>query len=270
MAQGGSGTVLPMSPAPAHRRAARPKRLPHGYRRRRLAVLVVVAVVASGVLLVTAFGGGDHPKVILTVPASASRLLPAGPPELQPVAKIGTSLTIQLPVNQRRITAIGYHAAADGALELDPLGSQANQGLLKRLAHTIFGGGSGWPHWYLLPGSQGTGTSALDVGAPPGTDVYAPVSGTIVGIEKVILDGKVHGQRIDIQPQDAPSLVVSVANLAVDPALTVGTTVRAGASKLGELLDLAKIEAQALARYTNDAGNHVLIEVHPAATLAIR
>ena len=44
----------------------------------------------------------------------------------------------------------------------------------------------------------------------------------------------------------------------------------AGSSKLGELLDLSKVETQALARYTNDAGNHVLIEVHPAATLAVR
>ena len=227
-------------------------------------------MVAAGVLLVTAFGGGDHPSVTLTAPASASRLLPAGPPELRSVAKIGSQLTIELPVNQSRVTAIGYHAAADGALELTPLGAQANQGLLKRVARSIFGGGSGWPHWYLLSGSQGTGTSALDVGAPPGTDVYAPVDGTIVGIEKVVLDGKVHGQRIDIQPTDAPSLVVSVADIAADPSLTVGSALRAGASKLGELLDLSHIETQTLARYTNDAGNHVLVEVHPAATLAIR
>jgi len=138
------------------------------------------------------------------------------------------------------------------------------------VAHAIFGGGSGWPHWYLLSGSQGTGTSALDVGAPPGTDVYAPVVGTIVGIEKVVLDGAVHGERIDIQPTNAPSLVVSVANIAADPSLTVGSGVTAGSSKLGELLDLSKIETQALARYTNDAGNHVLVEVHPAATLSLR
>ena len=48
----------------------------------------------------------------------------------------------------------------------------------------------------------GTGrrTSALDVGAPPRTDVYAPVDGTIVGISKVVLNGRVYGRRIDIQP----------------------------------------------------------------------
>jgi hypothetical protein len=225
--------------------------------------------VALITLLVTAFGGSDHPSVTPTAPASASRLLPAGPPGLQPVAKVG-ALTIELPVNVKRLTAIGYHAAADGAVELTPLGTQANQGLLRRLVHSIFGGGSGSPRWYLLPGSQGPSMSALDVGAAPGTDVYAPVGGTIVGIENTILDGRVHGQRIDIQPTSAPSLVVSVANLAADPALAVGAPVTPGSSRLGELLDLSKIETQALARYTNDSGNHVLVEVRPSATLAIR
>jgi hypothetical protein len=33
------------------------------------------------------------------------------------------------------------------------------------------------------------------------------------------------------------------------------------------VLDLSHVEQQVLARYTNDEGNHVLLEVHPAATL---
>ena len=131
------------------------------------------------------------------------------------------------------------------------------------------GSTTGSPRWYLLPGGQGESTSALEVGAPAGTDVYAPVSGTIVGIDKVVLNGRPHGDEIDIQPATAPSLVVAVSTIAPDPSLAVGRTVTADASKLGEVLDLAPIETQALARYTNDAGNHVLIEVHPAATLNI-
>ncbi len=176
---------------------------------------------------------------------------------------------LQLPVNQSRITAIGFYAASDGAVGLTPIGSQANQGLLKRVAHSLFGGGSGSPRWYLLPGGDGTANSALNVGAPPGTDVYSPVNGTIVGIEKVTIDGKVFGQRIDIQPTYAPSLIVSVSDLAADPSISVGAAVTAGSSKLGELLALSRFETQSLARYTNDKGDHVLIEVHPAATLAV-
>jgi hypothetical protein len=267
MPHAASGTVSPMPPAGSGRAVARSNR--EEIRRRRLAVLVAIAIVAVGTLFVTAFGGGDHPAASVPAPASAARLLPAGPPALQAIARVG-SLTLDMPLNQSRLTAIGYYAASDGALGLSPIGTQANQGLLKRLAHAIFGGGSGESHWYLLPGGDGPSTSALDVGAPAGTDVYSPIDGTIAGIETTILDGKPHGQRIDIQPTSSPSLVVSVSAIAVDPSLAVGDTVTAGSSKLGVLLDLSKVERQELARYTNDAGNHVLVEVYPAATLNVR
>ena len=87
------------------------------------------------------------------------------------------------------------------------------------------------------------------------------------GISKVILNGRVFGRRIDIQPTRAPSLVVSVSRLTPDPSLKVGATVTARGSKLGQVIDLSGVEKQALAQYTNDEGNHVLLEVHPAATL---
>jgi hypothetical protein len=239
-------------------------------RRRRLAVLLAIAIVALGTLLVTAFGGGEHPSALVAPPASATRLLPAGPPSPRPLARIGDALKIQLPVNESRLTAIGYFGAEDGALALSPVGHQVNEGLLRRLVHRVLGGGGGWPRWYLLPGGHGQSTSALDVGAPAGTDVYAPVNGTVVGVGKVILNGKAYGARIDVQPIDAPSLIVSVSHVSADPSLTVGSMVTAGASKLGSVLDFSRVEHQALSRYTNDAGNHVLIEVHPSATLQAR
>ena len=118
------------------------------------------------------------------------------------------------------MTAIGYHSSGDGALPLTPLGRQGNEGALARLAHKIFGGGGGGFVYYQLSGGE---TAALDVGAVPGTDVYAPVDGTIVGISDYILDGRPYGSRIDIQPSAAPSLVVSLTHLTPDPALTVGS-----------------------------------------------
>ena len=262
-----SGTVLRMPPTAPGRAVSRSHR--QEIRRRRLAVVVAVAILAIGILSVTAFGGGDHPAARVTAPASAARLLPAGPPALQAIARVG-SLTLELPLSQSRLTAIGYFAASDGGLGLSPIGTQANQGLLKRLVHSVFGGSTSSPRWYLLSGGEGPANSALDVGAPSGTDVYSPVDGTVVGIEKTILNGKPHGQRIDIQPTVSPSLVVSVSALKVDPALTVGNAVTAGSTKLGVLLDLSRVEKQELARYTNDAGDHVLIEVYPAATLNVR
>jgi hypothetical protein len=255
-------------PAPHRRvRTATRRHLERERRLRRLAVLLALTLVALVTLLLSAFGGSGAPAQV-AAPASASRLLPAGPPRPEIVARLGT-LHIQLPISQSRVTAIGYQGGSDGALALDPLGTQVNQGLLKRVLHKIVGGSSGQPHWYQLPGGQGPGSSAIDVGALGGTDVYSPVDGTIVAIDDVVLNNQIYGSRIDIQPSGAPSLVVSVSHVRVDPALVVGSPVTAAGSKLGSIVDFTHAERQALARYTNDSGNHVVIEVHASATLSL-
>ncbi|HET7573074.1 MAG TPA: hypothetical protein VFJ77_10470 [Gaiellaceae bacterium] len=173
---------------------------------------------------------------------------------------------LQLPISQKRVTAIGYHTADDGGLALAPSGHQANEGVVQRIFHSIFGGGAASPAWYQLGGDT---TSALDVGAPVGTNVYAPVDGIVVAITPYVVAGKRYGSRIDIQPQNAPSLVVSLTQLRVDPSLTVGAAVVSGARKLGTVVDLAAVEHQALSRYTNDAGNHVTVELRPAAGIVL-
>jgi hypothetical protein len=50
--------------------------------------------------------------------------------------------------------------------------------------------------------------------------------------------------------------------------VSVGAAIAAGTTKLGALLDLSHVEEQALARYTQDEGNHVELEVHDAASLS--
>ena len=128
-----------------------------------------------------------------------------------------------------------------------------------------YGAKSACPHVQL----PSVTTSALHVGAPAGTDVYSPVDGTVVAIADVKLSGRTFGSRIDIQPTGAPSLVVSITHVRVDPALVVGAPVTAAGSKLGSVVDFSHAERQALARYTNDSGNHVVVEVHTAATLSL-
>ena len=227
----------------------------------------MLASIAFVTLLLTAFGSSKPAAVRRLAPAPVNRLLPAGPPSPQVVALVG-SLRVQLPVAQSRVTAIGYHASGDGALGLQALGSQANPGTLARLTNRVFGGGGRGLRWYQIPGGEGPGTAALDVGAPTGTDVYAPVDGTILALTPYIVNGKRFGAQIDIQPTGAPSLVVSLTHLKPDPALTVGATIAAGTTKLGALLDLSHVEEQALARYTQDEGNHVELEVHDATSLS--
>ena len=251
---------MPRASAHARRRRAETAA---ARRKRRLAGLVLLASVALITLLLTAFGpsGGSVP-VRTAAPAPATRLLPAAPPRPQVVALQGP-IRLMLPVPQSRLTTIGYHASP-GSLELRPIGRQVNQGLVGRVARNLFGSGTSGLRYYVLGGAGGSATASLDVGAAPGTDVYSPVDGTIVGITPYVLAGKHLGARIDIQPSGNPSIVVSLTHLRPDPSLTVGSTLSATTSKVGTILDFTTVERQALANVTQNAGNHVAIEVHPA------
>ena len=57
--------------------------------------------------------------------------------------------------------------------------------------------------------------------------------------------------------------------MRADPALVVGSPVTAGGTKLGSVVDVARVEHEQLARYTNDAGNHVVVEVHSSPALGL-
>ena len=218
-------------------------------------------------LFLTAFGSSGTGGAPVSF-APSKRLNPAPPPRPRVLAARGP-LRLQLPIPESRVTAIGYHAAASGALALDPVGSRANEGLGRRIVRRLFGGGGNGIRYYQLGGEGGPSTAVLNVGAPSGTDVYSPVDGTVVGLAANIVSGREYGVRIEIQPTDAPSVVVGITHLRADPALEVGDAVAAARSKIGTVIDFSKVEQQALARYTQDAGNHVAIEVQPAATLAI-
>jgi len=256
----------PRSPGTALRRHRAERRAAR--RTRRLAAVALIAIVLVVTLLLTAFGSGKSTAVRSTPPATASTVLPAGPPSPVVVATQG-NLQLHLPVTQSLVTAIGYHGSGEATLPLSPVGHQGNEGFFARLFHGIFGGHKGGLTYYQLDGGAGSSTGELDVGAAPGTDVYSPVDGTLVGITPYVLNGHQYGVRIDISPTSAPSVVVSVTNLRPDPALVVGSTVVASGSRLGTVLDVSRVERQALARYTQDSGNHVAVQVKPAATLAV-
>jgi len=177
---------------------------------------------------------------------------------------------VLLPVPQERLTAIGYYASGDGALSLSPLGTEANQGFVARTIHRVFGGGAtNGLRYYELGGGSGPANTGLAVGAQAGTDVYAPVDGTVVGLTDYVVNGRKYGKRIDIQPARSPSFVLSLTQLAPDRSLKVGSTVSATTTKVGTILNLSRVEHQSLYRYTQDAGNHVTIELRRSATLSI-
>ena len=250
------------SSRPTRRRRVEAREVRAARRARRFALLTFLAIILIVALALSAFGGSGRPIDSL---AASSVVNQQTKPFPQIIALHGV-VRLQMPIVQSQATAIGYHSSADNAFALKPLGHQGNEGTLQSAFHKLFGGGGGHPTWYQLDSGA---TSALDVGGAPGTNVFAPVNGTIVGLTPYIVAGRRFGSRIDIQPQSAPSLIVSITQVRADPSLTVGVNVVSGASRIGAVADLATVERQALARYTNDAGNHVSIELRPAATLVL-
>jgi hypothetical protein len=242
------------------------QRGPSPQRARRLVALVLGSAAVVVLLMLTAFSGGSTAAEPAMLPPLAE-LVVSRPPAPQVVALQG-SLRLQLPVSQTQVTAIGYHDSSSGALPLEPVGIQGNRGLVRRLVDRMLGTQPTGIVWYRLERGAEPDT-ALDVGAPAGADVFAPVDGTVVGITGYVLNGKRFGARIDIRPANNPSLLVSLARLEADPTLEVGDTVVATTSRLGTVLDLAAVEEQALARYTSDGGNHVTLEVRAATTLSL-
>ncbi|MHB8060889.1 MAG: hypothetical protein ACYDHO_08670, partial [Gaiellaceae bacterium] len=173
-------------------------------------------------------------------------------------------LPINLPVTRAAVTAIGYHAVS-GAIALTPEGTQVNEGLLARFWHRIAGSHGSGLNYYELSGGTGTGNGALDIGAAPGADVYAPVDGKVVQVGPYVINGRERGVRVDIRPDTNPTVIVSMTRIAGDPTLKIGNAVQAGVTRVGSIVDLSGLQTQKLAQYTQDAGNHVMIEVHSAA-----
>jgi hypothetical protein len=232
-------------------------------RARWLVLGIALSVLAVITLAVTAFGNDRATSSPLAgTPASAPVV--SAPPEPQVLATVG-NLRIESPVAQGGVTAVGFHSNVDGSLTLQPVGPQANEGLLARLWHRITGSTRHGFAWYQL---EGGALRTLDVGAAAGTDVYSPVDGTVVSIRDQVISGRKLGAQIELQPSSAPSLVVMLANVAPDPALTVGANVAAGSSKLGSVVNIASVQKQALSAYAPDRGNNVAIEVFPSAALA--
>lgn len=225
---------------------------------------MVVGALSVAVLLLTAF---DESAADSSAGAPIPAPLPvtSAPPEPQVLATVG-NLRVQSPVAQGGVTAVGFHGSDEGALVLQPVGPQANEGLLARLWRQITGSSRRGLAWYQL---ESGALRTLDVGAVAGTDVYSPVDGTVIAIRDHLVSGRTVGAEIELRPTAAPSLVLALQNVRPDTALTVGANVAAGSSKLGRVADISRFEEQALARFAADGGNNVSIEVYPSATLGV-
>lgn len=233
-----------------------------GLARLSAAIVLVAAVVAIAVVWVAL----DRPSTAVPAVAPAERILPAGPPQPQLLAR-QDQLPLQVPVPQDRITAVFFHPV-DGAsaLVLEPIGPARDQGLIGRVVDAFRSGNEeGVPSFREAP------TQAADIGAPVGTEVYTPVDGRVLSITPLIVDGAAYGDVIAIEPTVNPGVAVVISGLEAESALAVGapvTTRPEAWTPLGTVIDLTDALVPALAAYTQDGGNRVQLQVLPATAVA--
>lgn len=239
----------------AARRATRRQR---ERRRRTLVLLAALLPIAAAAVIAAVIASGGSGSVqalpIADVPAASQVVDPVPDAGLAPIATpedvtVATAdgIDLKLPIPKSAITAVAYHAVdTPTAVPLKPRGTVDYE-----IAPTR--------------GRPGSETAALDVGAAPGTTVYSPVDGVVSSIvDPYVVMGKPAGYEMLIAPSRAAGLIVRLTHLGgLLPAdrPKVGEPVRAGRTVVGRVVDFAPIAQQEMAQFTNDAGNHVHIEV---------
>lgn len=240
----------------ARGRAARRRPPLRRDRRALISAAIPVAFVAVLALVMGVMGRNDQAATAPVASPVPSPDLGSGarPPEL--VIARADGVQVHIPVDPGRVTAMAFHPIDD------PSGIAMSASAAVHI------------HQASRAGRAGPDTAGLDVGAPAGTTVYAPVDGVIQGVSDYTLFGRVEGYEVDIAPAVAAGgMVLRLTHLDEPPngvRPVVGTPVRAGVTELGRVRDFSAVARQEIAKFTADSGNHVELSlVRAEAALAL-
>jgi len=244
----------------------RKRRLASRYRRRRIRFAVGFAVfcLAIATIAVVATRGGSTAQVatedlLAESSAAASAPVNATGEERPAFARLGDRNMI-LPVAAGDATIIAYQPISDErALALVPIGDKANTSAIVRFFRGIFAG-EPLVRYYQLDGEGSSPTNSVLIGAPVGSLVTSPVSGTVTGVKEYKLYGKYDDVQIEIRPEELSGTTVSIMFIS-DPVVSIGEVVSAGKTQLGKVRECPSELAAPIARYTHDSGAHVHIKV---------
>jgi len=247
-----------------------------------LPAFAVMAVLGVMALLLAASAVRRQPTVSMgaepTMTASAAPT-DTGVPLRNPTPSFATyrSLTLRLPIDPGDVTVLAFHqASGKEALHMTSLVRDADMTLAatnkavpastltststaaSSTVETIW---SGTALRLWRSNRSGEPDTAVDVGAEPGTDVYAPVTGTVVQVREYSLYNKFPDYEIHIHPDgwsDIDVVLIHVDDLSV----TVGQRVAGGISRLAAVRRMSdKIDLQ-LGGYTKNGGDHVHLQLN--------
>ena len=192
-------------------------------------------------------------------------------PPITPIFAAYKSLQLRLPVAVSDLTEVGFHQAAyTYALHTTTTLTEADNSDT-RAAHTTGRETSTQPTgadaalqgkfirmWRSRPGNP---DSAADVGAAPGSDVFSPVSGTVIKIKPYKLYGKHDDFEIHIQPKGWPAIDLVIIHVT-DLSVAVGDEVVGGVTRIAAVRKLSDRVHHQLGDYTGDGGDHVHVQLN--------
>ncbi|MHB1135661.1 MAG: M23 family metallopeptidase [Coriobacteriia bacterium] len=252
-----------------------PRLRPRARRRRSPYPLLTVAVAVVGLGVIAwmlMWGTPDAPSVEAAAPAVAV----AAEPERAPTPRFAEveSINLYLPIDPSAITALAFHQASGQRAQSmtalvpdipDPnaIDPEALAAQMARAADSSdIWGGVCLRLWRT--GRGGMPDTAADIGAEPGTDVYAPVTGTVVEVRPYLLYEKHDDIEIHIRPDGADDLDVVLIHVT-DASVEAGDRVIGGATRIAAIRKMSGLIELQLAGYTGDGGDHVHMQVNTAA-----
>jgi hypothetical protein len=234
-------------------REARKSKRGEVYRRRRLIAALLLALGAVTLILAVFVQTSVSDTGEGTVPIDPNN---AGP---DTVLAEAAGVDISTPIRPASLSGLGYHPEGESLAAMEPRGKNLSANALMGL---LSGGETPEQiHYYMMDaaGREGPQTGALDVGAPTGTTVYAPVTGTVTAIRP---DPMVQNANVvEIKPDANANVRINVSLVQSDGDAGVNDHVTAGITELGTVADSAAVLDPQLSSYTSDAGNHVTVSM---------
>lgn len=254
-----------------------PRVRPRARRRRRRSpyplLTIVVAVVGLGVIAwMLMWGAHDAPSVEATAPSMAV----AAEPDRDATPRFAEvqSIDLHLPIDPSAITALAFHqASGDRAQSMTALVPDVPDSAAidpEALASQMAGAADSGDIWggvclrLWRSGRGGEPDTAADIGAEPGTSVYAPVTGTVVQVRPYLLYEKHDDIEIHIRPDGADDLDVVLIHVT-DASVEAGDRVIGGVTRIAAIRQMSGVIELQLAGYTGDGGDHVHMQVNTVA-----
>lgn len=239
-----------------------------------LVVLVVVAALIVGWQISRPSQAEPLSDTAMPTPSAPEQVAVAVADRSDPTPFFGSyrSLHLYLPVSPDALTEIGYHQASGTAAlnmtsllpDADMVAAEENQGTGRQDAAGKEAGptvlaGEVLRMW--RSNRSGPPDTAIDVGAPPGTPVYAPVTGEVIGVRAYRLYDKYDDYEIHIQPTGWPEVdvvMIHVENVSVE----VGDHVIGGVTSVAGVRLLSDRVTHQISAFTKDGGDHVHVQLN--------